>query len=501
MKSQTKNTFYWHDYETWGVNPAIDKPSQFAGVRTDLDLNIIGEPLNILCKPSLDTLPHVDAALVTRITPQHAAKNGIRERDFFAAIHNELARAGTCGVGYNSLRFDDEVSRYGFYRNFYDPYAREWQNGNSRWDIIDMVRLCYAVRPSGIEWPKDESGRVSFRLEKLTEANGIAHEGAHDALSDVYATIDMARLIKEKQPKLYEHVLALRGKASVQQALEIGSGKPKLHISSRFGAAFASASIILPIAVSPKNKNEIICIDLRYSPQPLFDFSVEEIVELQFTALADLPEGIERIPLKSVHLNRCPIVLSPGLVNDVVAERVQLDIAQIEKHRQQIIGFTEMAKKLVQVYQAHAFEAKDNDVDARLYEGFIPQSDKLSAAEVTRLDIEALVERQFHFEDDRLNELYFRYRARNYPESLSIDEQNEWRTSCAERLLGKPSEGQNLLENEQARIEELRQQIELDGQANTRPQPHEQSGELNALAIVDSVKQYLEDMKNQLSSY
>ncbi|MBT3411535.1 MAG: exodeoxyribonuclease I, partial [Halieaceae bacterium] len=203
-------TFYWHDYETFGADPSRDRPVQFAGLRTDADLNPIGEPLVIYSRPANDFLPHPQACLVTGITPQKALAEGLPEAEFIRLIHAELAAPGTCGVGYNSLRFDDEVSRYTLYRNFYDPYGREWQNGNSRWDIIDMVRACYALRPEGIEWPLREDGQPSFRLEALTAANGIAHEAAHDALSDVHATIAMARLIKTKQPRLYDYVLKHR---------------------------------------------------------------------------------------------------------------------------------------------------------------------------------------------------------------------------------------------------------------------------------------------------
>ncbi len=75
------------------------------------------------------------------------------EAEFIARIHAELAHPGTCGVGYNSIRFDDEFTRYTLYRNFYDPYAREWQNGCSRWDIIDMLRLTRALRRRGSSGP------------------------------------------------------------------------------------------------------------------------------------------------------------------------------------------------------------------------------------------------------------------------------------------------------------------------------------------------------------
>jgi exodeoxyribonuclease-1 len=162
-------SFYWHDYETFGADPSRDRPVQFAGLRTDAELNVVGESLVIYSRPADDYLPHPQACLVTGISPQLALQQGVPEAEFIRQIHEELALPGTCGVGYNSLRFDDEVTRYTLYRNFYDPYAREWQNGNSRWDIIDMVRATCALRPEGIEWPLREDGLPSFRLEDLTQ--------------------------------------------------------------------------------------------------------------------------------------------------------------------------------------------------------------------------------------------------------------------------------------------------------------------------------------------
>jgi len=193
-------TLYWHDYETFGADPSRDRPVQFAGLRTDLDLNRIGEPLVLYARPANDFLPQPQACLVTGISPQLALERGVPECEFIERILQELARPGTCGAGYNSLRFDDEVTRYTLYRNFHDPYAREWQHGNSRWDIIDLVRTACALRPEGIEWPLREDGLPSFRLEDLTGANGISHGAAHDALADVEATIALARLVRQRQP-------------------------------------------------------------------------------------------------------------------------------------------------------------------------------------------------------------------------------------------------------------------------------------------------------------
>ena len=217
----TATTFFWHDYETFGIQPRSDRPAQFAGIRTDSELNEIGEPVMLYCKPGADYLPSPEACLLTGITPQHCAEHGVPEHQFAAAIERELATPGTISVGYNSIRFDDEVTRFLFWRNLIDPYAREWQNRCSRWDLLDVVRACYALRPEGITWPTTDTGQPSFKLEHLTRANGIAHEAAHDALSDVRATIALARLIRDKQPRLFAFCLSLRQKDTVRHQLQL----------------------------------------------------------------------------------------------------------------------------------------------------------------------------------------------------------------------------------------------------------------------------------------
>jgi exodeoxyribonuclease-1 len=278
-------TIFWHDYETWGVDPRRDRAAQFAGIRTNLDLEEVAEPVMFYCKPTTDFLPHPDAVRITGITPQLCDKEGVIEAEFFGRIQEIFSVPGTCGAGYNSIRFDDEVTRFGFYRNFIDPYAREWQNGNNRWDILDLVRMTHALRPEGINWPtrEDDSGLSSFRLEHLTAANNIEQVGAHDALVDVRATIDIARLIKSKQPRLYDYFFNLRIKSNVAPLLnthvELGKRKTMLHVSGMFPAELGCISPIVPLLVHPVNKNEIICYDLRHDPSDLLAMNVDEIVE------------------------------------------------------------------------------------------------------------------------------------------------------------------------------------------------------------------------------
>jgi exodeoxyribonuclease-1 len=261
-------TFFWHDYETWGLDPRRDRPAQFAGLRTDADLNVIGEPVMLHCRPAPDFLPDPDSVLVTGILPQDALARGVPEHEFAAAIERELALPGTIGVGYNSIRFDDEVTRFLFWRCLIDPYAREWQNGCGRWDLLDVVRCCWALRPEGIEWPLHDTGalagRPSFRLEHLSAANGLAHEAAHDALSDVQATLALARLVRKRQPRLWDFCLKLHKKEAVQA--EIGIGRPFIHLSTRYPVERGCLAIVWPLAPHPTNRNELIVWDLAHDP-------------------------------------------------------------------------------------------------------------------------------------------------------------------------------------------------------------------------------------------
>lgn len=422
----TDFSFYWHDYETFGADPARDRPSQFAGVRTDSDFNIIGEPLVIFCKPAADILPQPEACLITGITPQQALEQGVCEAEFIRQIHAEFSQPGTCAVGYNSVRFDDEVSRYTLYRNFYDPYAREWQNGNSRWDIIDMVRVCCALRPEGINWPTHDNGMPSFKLEQLTAANGISHESAHDALSDVHATIAMAKLIKQKQPKLFDYLLKLRSKHEVSAMLNVAEKLPVLHTSAMYPAHRFCTTLIMPVAVHPTNKNGVICYDLSVDPAPLLSLDVDQITEQLYTPASELPEGAVRIPLKTIHINRCPVVVTSKLMDESVAERIQLDLPEARKHYQALVKAQGLAEKLSEVFAERSFPER-TDPDVMLYSGgFFSQNDKAVMAQVRSSSPDELREHSFVFEDARLDDMLFRYRARNFPESLSAEELQQW---------------------------------------------------------------------------
>lgn len=429
------DTLYWHDYETTGTDPRFDRPLQFAGIRTDTDLNIIGEPLMIFCQPPSDVLLHPQASLITGITPQLAAEQGLTEADFIAAIHEELATPGTCGVGYNSLRFDDEFTRFTLFRNFYDAYAREWQNGNSRWDIIDMVRLTRALRPEGIEWPNREDGQPSFRLEALTAANGIAHQGAHDALADVYATIALAKLIKTQHPKLYDHIYQLRRKQQVAPLLNLRDKTPVLHVSRMYPAEFCNTALVMPIAADPTNQNGVIVYDLRHDPEVLLTQDADTLRTWLYTTSADLPKEATRPALKTVHINKCPVIVPAATLNDAAAERLQLDREQHHQHYLILLEHIDsLQDKIQQLFQPRSYTEID-DVDTSLYGGgFFDTADKNKMTRIREASPDELQGFSMPFNDPRLSDMLFRYRARNWPESLSEEESQQWQQFCLQKF-------------------------------------------------------------------
>jgi len=433
----TEMSFFWHDYETFGRVPRRDRPAQFAGVRTDAALNEIGEPLMIHCQPPVDTLPDPESCLLTGITPQHCQQHGLPEHVFAEQIELALGQPGTVGVGYNTIRFDDEVTRHLFWRNLIDPYAREWQNGCGRWDLLDTVRCAYALRPELMQWPRHEDGRVSFRLEQLTVANGLVHEAAHDALSDVRATVALARLIRERNPRLFEFCLALRKKEAVWQ--QIGANRPFLHVSGMYPVERGCLGLVWPLAPHPTNKNELIVWDLSNDPDELMGLDADAIRQRLFTRTEDMPEGMTRLPIKSIHVNKSPVVI--GNLKTLPAAQAEawgLDLAQ---GLARVPAAQEASLKLQGLWKAvytRPAPERAPDVDEDLYGGFIGQSDRRLLDRLRALSRAQLADKAasqgLAFEDPRLEELLFRFRARNFPDTLQGDEPERWQQHCATRL-------------------------------------------------------------------
>ena len=418
-------TFLVHDYETFGKHPALDRPAQFAGIRADMDFMPVGEPQVFYCRPADDYLPEPEAVLITGITPQQAAREGVTEAEFARRVHAMFSVPDTCILGYNNVRFDDEVTRNIFYRNFYDPYAYSWQQGNSRWDLLDVMRACYALRPEGIVWPQNEDGLPSFRLEHLTRANGVEHSHAHDAMADVDATLAMARLARQAQPKLFEYLYRHRGKNQLKTLIDIAAMKPLVHVSGMFGAWRGNTAWIAPLAWHPDNQNALVVCDLSGDMSVLLDMNASQLRTLLYTRRDQLGQQ-SPAPIKLVHINKCPVLTPANTLRPEDAERLGIDRQQCLENLKTLRQHPEIREKVLAVYsEADPFTPSDN-VDAQLYDGFFGDADKSAMGIIRETDPINLPALDISFVDRRLEPLLFRYRARNFPQTLDDDEQQRW---------------------------------------------------------------------------
>ncbi len=422
------DSFYWYDLETSGTEPKWDRIVQFAGQRTDMDLNPIGEPYCTYVELPDDVLPNPQASLVTGITPQQTQAQGISETQALKEIQRILGEPGTCTVGYNSLRFDDEFLRYCFYRNLLDPYAREWQQGNSRWDIIDLVRATGALRRDGIVWPEDEEGLPVYRLEVLTKANGLEHGSAHDALSDVRATIALARLIKEKQGKLFDYYFSIRNKKKIRAMLEPYGARVLVHVTGMYPRARYGVAPIASVARHPSNANSVVVADLAEDIEPLLTRSAEEIAEGLFT-----PGTENRAPLKEIRLNRCPFVAPLEVLTEENLDRLGLDL-KLVKERARRLQQPGLQDKIARVYSQPP-PGKNADPDAALYDGFLQDEDR-SRCHYLHEELGGGRWRELDFKDERLARLARRMKARSYPALMDPEEVSGWRKFVSNKLLG-----------------------------------------------------------------
>lgn len=433
--SSALNSILWYDYETFSSEPATGRIAQFAALRTNEQLELVDEPISLYCKPSRDCLPDPKACLITGITPQKADALGLVEPEFARTLQALMARPGTCIAGFNTIRFDDNYTRFLFWRNLLDPYAHEWANGNSRFDLLDVARYTYALRPEGIEWPLREDGAPSFRLEHLSAANALPHEDAHDALADVKATLALARLIRARQPRLFDFAYRLRTKQALNDFLLKEQGRPLLHTSGMFPAQHGHTTAIAILGVHPRIPNRLIVTDLRQNPALLLETPVELLLEWLYTPGEELPEGAVRPALKELHLNRAPLLAPLRVLDTAGAERLKLDLLACQRHFDLILAHQEHFAKLVSTLYAAEPRPRALDPEAALYMGFPNPQDQKRLRQVHALTPTQLAALEESLQDPRLRELLFRYRARNWPESLTTEERLRWQELVSSRLL------------------------------------------------------------------
>lgn len=419
-------TFFFYDLETSGLNARTARIMQFAGIRTDMDLKPIGEPFNILVRLSDDVLPDPGAIMVTGITPQQTLSDGLSEPEFCKLLMEEVFTPDTITVGFNSVRFDDEFIRHTLWRNFYDPYEWAWSEGRSRWDMLDVVRMTRALRPDGVEWPVDENGKAVNKLELISKQNGLVHEKAHDALSDVEALIGVAKLIKQKQGKLFDYLLKMRDKKQVTSLVNLEHPEPFVYSSGRYDAQFEKTTVALPIAPGTK-PGAVLVYDLRYDPTPFLGASPAALASIIFAdAKTRQSEGYQRLPVKELSYNKCPAVAPLGVLDEQSQQRLSIDVGLVKKHINILASNVAFAGAVREAFEMREPFEPSTDVESQLYDGFIDNKDKSKMAAVRAATAEELADFHPNFIDERMSELLFRYKARSFPTSLNEAEASRW---------------------------------------------------------------------------
>lgn len=434
-----RESFYFYDLETSGLNSRTDRIMQFAGQRTDTNFRPIGEPTNLLIELADDTLPSPQAIMVTGITPQSTKQDGISEREFCRFIIEEVATPGTTIMGYNSVRFDDEFIRNALWRNFYDSYEWQWKDRRSRWDLLDVVRLTRALRPEGIEWPVNDDGVSTNRLELITKCNGISHEHAHDALADVVALIEVTKLIKQKQPQLFDYLYNLRNKRAVHKLINLKDPKPFVYASGRYSAEGEKTTVAYPIAEA-RHGNPLV-FDLRFNLDELLaaekDGTYEEKFGRKWRIGQDIkPEDRDFFPIvKTLQYNHCPAVAPLGVLDKANGwEKIKLTPEQVATNLKSLQSHPEFVERVQKTLSRKPEFPPAVDVESALYEGFLDDRDKLTCMAVRNNGAEDL--RNFHpkVTDPRLGELILHYKAKNYPSSLDETEAQQWEEYRVARL-------------------------------------------------------------------
>ena len=282
------HTFLWHDYETFGAVPRRDRPAQFAAIRTDAELNEIGEPIMLYCQPAPDFLPDPQACLITGITPQHCLEHGVPEHEFAATIERGVQRAG-----HDRRRLQHHPLRR---RSHALPVLAQP-------DRPVCARVAERLRPLGPARRGAHDLRAAPGRHRVADARGRQAQlqaGRPDARQRPAARGRARRAVRRAR---HHRAGAPDPRAASRSCSTSASSctartrwparwactwtraqrQPFLHVSGMFPAERGCLALVWPLATHPTNKNEVLVWDCRHDPSELFDLDVDTIRLRLFT--------------------------------------------------------------------------------------------------------------------------------------------------------------------------------------------------------------------------
>lgn len=413
----SKKSFLWYDYETFSRDKYNTRIASVAMMRTNLSFDVLEEPVVCFGKLGLDFLPSPRSCIIHGLSPQFVNTIGTTEDILISKVLEEFSKDGTIVVGYNSIQFDDEITRATLYRNLMDPHTGWAKN---RWDILKLVRATRDFKPETLvlEKTNSETGWTSFRLEDVAEQNGIEQIKAHDAINDVLATVGIAKQIKEKQPDLFEYYFNLRTPEQIAQFFSNESDNRIILFTDSTpinGHKFNTRPLV-PLHYEKRNGKleKVVCFDLSN----------------------EVPETINeetRNCLIELNIKKSPFIVRAKYSHDMEA-RSGLKWETCIERRKRVLDnpiFASLAGK------KRKFEKTSNDPDVNIYE-FPSFAAKETMKNIVALPPEYRLKqhRPFHDGDEKFNEILFRHVARNYPDLLTDIDKQAWIRHCRSKITG-----------------------------------------------------------------
>lgn len=385
-------SFIFYDTETTGTHTAFDQILQFAAIYTDEELNEI-ERFEIRCRLLPNIVPSPGAMRVTRLKVSQLTDTTLPSHyEMMCSIRQKLLEwSPSTFLGYNTIKFDENLLRQAFYQTLHPLYLTNTL-GNSRTDIMRIAQAASVYAPGALVIPNNADGKPNYKLDRLAPANGFEHEDAHEALSDVEATLHIAKLILKRSPDVWSAFMRFSTKAAVADY----ASNEQAFCLTEFYYGDAYSWLVAPLGASAMNSSEFYVYNLGVDPNSLSSLKNTELI----ARLNTLPK-----PVRTIRTNAAPMIFS---LDDAPHSASGKSLSQEELDRRVSILEADLAlkKRLITVFEQTKQEwPASPHVEEQIYNGFYQRDDEELREAFHTVDWTKRKELVERFEDQRLKKL------------------------------------------------------------------------------------------------